>query len=151
MCMFNVESQSPRCGLFAIARLSKDTYECKICKDWCDIVGFLGTDFRLPQLHKLDFELPRTRQECLRFASRAHVLLCGCGESGREREVAPHVTCSLSLCLFVAVTSRSRGEQTTGGGKCPTVPGEICPEKTMVHHAMRCQGGGGDPTFGNAY
>ena len=143
MCMFNVESQSPRCGLFAIARLSKDTYECKICKDWCDIVGFLGTDFRLPQLHKLDFELPRTRQECLRFASRAHVLLCGCGESGREREVAPHVTCSLSLCLFVAVTSRSRGEQTTGGGKCPTVRGKYALKRRWSTMLCDVRGGGG--------
>ena len=76
MFKFNVESLSPRCVFFAIARLCKDTYECKIHKDWRDIVDFLGTDFRLPQLHKPDFELPRMRQECLKFASRAHVLPC---------------------------------------------------------------------------
>ena len=113
--MFNfcVERLSPRCGLFAIARLSKDTYECKLCKDWCDIVGFLGTDFRLPQFHKLEFELPRMRQECLRFASRALGALCSLlmcirfREREREIDFYIYIYTYVYACMHVIIYART--------------------------------------------
>lgn len=63
-----------RCGLFAIAKLKNDTYECKLCKDRDPFVSYValcshpGQGQSLPDLLAVTTRKSRKQNESSRFA-----------------------------------------------------------------------------------